>query len=67
MAKIIDRVFVYDDSVVALTLFPDFGIVLDVPESAPDQILSALSENEIGYSSHELYPIRERRGSFILW
>jgi len=31
MAKIVDRIFVYDDCVIALALHADFGIILDVP------------------------------------
>lgn len=61
MAKIIDRVFLYNDSVVAVALHPDFGVVLDVPDAAPDQILTALAANEKGYTSSEVYPVRERR------
>ncbi len=45
MAKIVDRVFVYDDRVIALALHPDFGIILDVPESAPNDVLSAVSDS----------------------
>ncbi len=44
MAKIVDRVFVYDDRVIALALHPDFGIILDVPESAPSDVLAAVTE-----------------------
>ncbi len=61
MASIIDRVFLYNNSVVAVALHPDFGIVLDVPNAAPDQILAALAVNQNGYTSNEVYPVRERR------
>jgi hypothetical protein len=63
MAKIIDRVFLYNDSVIAVALHPDFGVVLDVPDAAPDQILAALAQNEKGHNPSELYPVRERRAS----
>jgi hypothetical protein len=63
MAKIIDRVFLYNHSVIAVALYPDFGVVLDVPDAAPDQILAAVGQNQKGYNSGELYPIRERRDS----
>ena len=43
MAKVIDRVFVYDDQVVAIALPPDFGVVLDIPESAPTEVLAAVA------------------------
>ena len=45
MAKIVDRVFVYDDRVIALALHSDFGIILNVPQSAPDQVLAAVTES----------------------
>jgi hypothetical protein len=67
MAKIIDRVFVYDDRVIALALHPDFGVILDVPDAAPDQILAAVALNQQGYNPSELYPVRERRGSPARW
>lgn len=63
MSKIIDRVFLYNDSVIAIALHPDFGIVLDMPDAAPDQILEAVKGKEKGYNSSELYPVRGRRGS----
>jgi hypothetical protein len=44
MAKVVDRVFVYDDRMIAISLPPDFGIVLDMPEAAPNQVLEAVSE-----------------------
>ena len=43
MAKVIDRVFVYDERVIAIALPPDFGIVLDMPQAAPTQVLTAVS------------------------
>jgi len=43
MSTIIDRVFVYDDRVVALALYADFGVILDVPESAPHEVKTAVS------------------------
>jgi DNA invertase Pin-like site-specific DNA recombinase len=43
MAKVIDRVFVYDDRVIAIALPPDLGIVLDVAEAAPNEVMAAVS------------------------
>jgi hypothetical protein len=43
MAKVVDRVFVYDDKVVAIALPSDFGVVLDMPMSAPIEVLTAVS------------------------
>lgn len=63
MAKIIDRAFIYDDRLIAVALHPNFGIVLNVPESAPDQIIDVVSQNKKGYNPSELYPERERRDS----
>jgi DNA invertase Pin-like site-specific DNA recombinase len=45
MAKIVDRGFVYDDRVIAVALHPGFGIILDMPESAPNEVLTAVSES----------------------
>ncbi|MBN1427479.1 MAG: recombinase family protein [Anaerolineae bacterium] len=63
MSKIIDRVFLYNHSVIAVALYPDFGIVLDMPDAAPDQILKAVASNKNGHNPKELYPLRERRDS----
>jgi hypothetical protein len=65
MAQIIDRVFVYDDKVIAVALHPDFGVILDVPQAAPDQVMSAVSRHEKRHNQPDgqLYPERERRGS----
>lgn len=41
--KVIDRVFVYDDKVIAVALPTDFGIVLDVPHASPADVLAAVS------------------------
>lgn len=43
VAKIVDRVFVYDRNVIAIALPGDFGIVLDASEVAPVEIVSAVS------------------------
>ena len=43
MAQIVDRVFVYDDRVIAIALHTDFGVVLDVPDAAPSDIMEAVS------------------------
>jgi hypothetical protein len=45
MAQIVDRVFVYDAKVrvIAIALHPDFGVVLDVPDAAPSDIMEAVS------------------------
>jgi len=44
MSTIIDRVFVYDDRVVALALYSDFGVIMDVPESAPNEVRTGVSQ-----------------------
>ena len=64
MAKIIDRVFVYDDKMMAVALHPDFGMVLDVPEAAPNDVMTAVSwkQKEYNREDSQLYPVRERRG-----
>jgi hypothetical protein len=69
MSQIIDRVFVYDDRVRAVALHPDFGIILDIPKAAPRRVISSVSQNDKRHNhpNGELYPERERRGSFTLW
>jgi len=42
LAKIVDRVFIYDDSVIAISLHGDYGIVLDTSLSVPSEIISGL-------------------------
>ena len=47
MAKIVDRVFVYDDKVIAIALHGDFSVVLDDAKLAPHEVLEGL-KGEIG-------------------
>ncbi len=42
MAKMVDRVFVYDDMVIAIALHGDFSVVLDDAKLAPHEILEGL-------------------------
>ena len=63
MAKIIDRIFIYNQNVIAVALYSDFGVVLDVPDAAPSDILTAVAENQKRYTSDEVYPVRGRRDS----
>ena len=44
LAKIIDRVFVYDQNVLAVALHGDFSVVLDNGTSAPYEIVEGLSD-----------------------
>ena len=42
LAKIVDRVFVYDQTVIAIALHGDFSVVLDNGTSAPHEIVEGL-------------------------
>lgn len=42
LAKIVDRVFVYDDNVIAIALHGDYAIVLDNAGMAPDEIITEI-------------------------
>ena len=42
LAKIIDRVFVYDDQVIAIALHGNFGVVLDNQHLAPQELVAQL-------------------------
>ena len=54
IAKIVDRVFVYDDTVIAIALHGDFGIVLDNAIAAPHEIIEGLrTEIKTGASDSE--------------
>ena len=44
VAKIVDRVFVYDDRVIGIALHGDFGVVLDNAAMAPNNVLKGLNE-----------------------
>lgn len=51
LAKIVDRIFIYDDTVIAIALHGDYAIVLDHGEVAPDEIVEKLrSETTRGTS-----------------
>ena len=43
LAKIVDKVFVYDQNVLAVALHGDFSIVLDNGTSAPHEIVEGLN------------------------
>jgi hypothetical protein len=43
LAKIVDRVFVYDQQVIAVALHGDFGVILDKDVSIPSQVLEAVA------------------------
>jgi hypothetical protein len=43
LAKIVDRVFVYDQQVVALALHGDFGVILDEGLSVPSEVLENMT------------------------
>jgi hypothetical protein len=44
MAKIVDKVFVYDDSVIGVAIHGDFGVVLDSAVLAPHEVVEGLKE-----------------------
>ena len=51
LAKIVDRIFIYDDTVIAIALHGDYAVVLDHGEVAPDEIVEKLrSETTRGTS-----------------
>ena len=44
LAKIVDRVFLYEDKVIAIALHGDFGIVLDSAGCVPSEVVEGLKE-----------------------
>lgn len=49
LAKIVDRVFIYDDKVIAIALHGDYAVVLDSAGMAPDEIVEKMkSETKRG-------------------
>jgi hypothetical protein len=42
LAKIVDRVFIYDDQVVAISLHGDYGVILDDATVAPFELMQQL-------------------------
>ncbi|MCL4872137.1 MAG: hypothetical protein KJ063_24525 [Anaerolineae bacterium] len=54
LTKIVDRVFVYDEHVIAVALHGDFSVVLDNASSAPHEIVEGLrSEIKKGASDSD--------------
>lgn len=54
LAKIVDRIFVYDDHVIAIALHGDFSVVLDNATFAPHEIVEGLrSEIKKGASDSD--------------
>ena len=48
LAKIVDRVFVYDQTVIAIALHGDFSIILDNGTSAPHEVVEGLKMEMAG-------------------
>ena len=44
LAKIVDRVFVYDHKVIAITLYGDFSVVLDAAKYAPQDVVQSVAK-----------------------
>lgn len=44
IAKIVDRIFIYDDRVIGIALYGDFGVILDDNVLAPNDVLNGISE-----------------------
>ena len=44
LAKMVDRVFVYDDRVIAIALHGDFGVILGEETYVPSEVLSTMSQ-----------------------
>jgi hypothetical protein len=44
LSKIVDRVFVYDQQVIAIAFHDDFGVILDENLSVPAEVISEVSE-----------------------
>ncbi len=42
LAKLVDKVFVYDSNVVAIALHGDFGVVLDTGEATPVEVVNSM-------------------------
>jgi len=53
LAKIVDRVFIYDDKVIAIALHGDYAVVLDHGGVAPDEIVEKLKSETAGGTSDE--------------
>jgi hypothetical protein len=62
LAKIVDRVFVYDDIVIAVALHGDFSVVLDNATLAPHEIVDGL-RTEIKKGASDLNSTCTRNGS----
>lgn len=62
VAKIVDRVFVYDERVIGIALHGDFGVILDDAAMAPNDVLKGLSE-EIEKGVHHFDLVHTQSGS----
>lgn len=56
LSKIVDRVFVYDDRVIAITLYRDFSVILDEGQAAPQDVLHGVAAGTKKDSSGEFFP-----------
>lgn len=62
IAKIVDRVFIYDDKVIAIALHGDFGVVLDNVTVAPNEVVRGVN-NEIKKGAYSLESTRAYDGN----
>ena len=65
LVKIVDRVFVYDDKVIAVIIFGDYSIILDAGQHAPQEIVQVLASGikKLQTMSSSLAPTSELTGS----
>jgi hypothetical protein len=62
IAKIVDRVFVYDDRVIAIALHGDYSVVIDNESAVSDEVIEGL-RLEIKKGASELDSTCTRSGS----
>jgi site-specific DNA recombinase len=63
LAKIVDRVFIYDDQVVAISLHGDYGVILDDATVAPFELMQQLEGQIKKKSTSELDSTCAQNGS----
>lgn len=63
LAKIVDRVFIYDDKVIAIALHGDYAVVLDHGGVAPDEIVEKIKSETAGGTSDETCTSSAQSGS----
>jgi hypothetical protein len=63
LAKIVDRIFIYNDAVIAISLYGNYSVVLGSAGMAPDEIVDKIQSETKKAQTIPLVPLMPRAGA----